>query len=72
MIVYDGILERLQRAGYSAYRIRQEKLIPNSTMDRLRHNGPITTETIDTICRLCRCQPGELLIWQPDEKNPED
>ena len=66
MIVYNSIMEQLQKAGYSAYRIRKEKLIPNSTMDRLRHNGPISTETLDTICRLTGCQPGELLTWAPD------
>lgn len=66
MIKYNGVFERLSANGYSAYRLQREKLIPGSTMDRIRHNGPISTETIDTICRLCQCQPGELLVWLPD------
>lgn len=71
MIVYHDIMGKLSQAGYSSYRIEKEKLIPGSTMNRIRHNGPISTETIDTICRLCECQPGELLSWIPDEA-PEE
>lgn len=66
MIVYQEILERLAAAGYTAYRLQREKLLPGSTMDRIRHNSPISTDTLDTICRLCQCQPGDLLIWVPD------
>ena len=71
MIVYQGILEKLSAAGYSSYRIQKEKLIPGSTMTRIRKNGPISTETLDTICRLCRCHPGDLITWEPD-KTPEE
>ena len=66
MIVYHEIMEKLSQAGYTAYKIQQLKLLPNSTMDRIRHNAPITTTTIDTLCRLCQCQPGDLITWQPD------
>lgn len=66
MIVYHEILERLAAAGYTAYKLQREKLLPGSTMDRIRHNSPISTDTLDTICRLCNCQPGELLTWEPD------
>lgn len=67
MIEYQDILGKLTRAGYSSYRIERERLIPGSTMDRIRRGCPINTTTIDTICRLCECQPGDLLRWVPDE-----
>ena len=70
MISYLNILGRLSSAGYSTYRIQKEKLIPHSTMDRIRRNEPITTSTIDTICRLCECQPGDILKYTPDD--PEE
>lgn len=66
MIVYIHILERLSAAGYSSYRIQREHLIPGSSLDRLRRNAPISTETLDTVCRLCGCQPGDILRWVPD------
>lgn len=67
MIIYHDILKRLADAGYSCYRIQKEKLIPSSTMDRIRKGEPINTTTIDTICRLCECQPGDLISWRPND-----
>ena len=66
MIVYQKVLEKLSDAGYSAYRIRKENLISGSTLDRIRKGFSVSTETIDTICRLCGCQPGELIKYEPD------
>lgn len=71
MIVYQDILGKLTDAGYTTYKLQKEKIIPNSTMTRLRQNLPISTETLDIICTLCECQPGELLAWVPD-KRPEE
>ena len=68
MIVYKGILQRLFAAGWSSYRLAKEHLISPSTLDRIRSGQPINTTTIDTICRLCGCQPGDLLQYKPDER----
>ena len=68
MIVYGNIIERLAAAGYSSYRIQKEKLLSSSTMDRIRNNAPVNTETIDTICQLCDCQPGDLLRYVPEKR----
>ena len=66
MIVYKDILQRLSDAGYTAYRIQKEKILPNSTMDRIRNGKPINTTSVDTICRLCECQPGDLIGYKKD------
>lgn len=68
MIVYHNIMKKLADAGYSSYRIAKEKLLPSSTLDRIRKNRPITTDTIDTICTLCECQPGDLISWEKDKQ----
>lgn len=65
MIVYNSIVERLADAGYSTYKIRKDKLLSESTMQKLRSGGTVTTETIDTLCRLLDCQPGDLMAYIP-------
>lgn len=67
MIVYKDILEQLTAAGYTTYKIRKDKLIPESTMQKLRTNGAVTTETLDKLCELLRCQPGDLLEYVPEK-----
>lgn len=68
MIVYHDILQRLAAAGWSTYRIRKEKVLMQSTLTRIRQGKPLNTETINVICRLCHCQPGDLLEYVEDEE----
>lgn len=61
MIIYKNILQRLKDAGYNTTRLRQDKILSEGTIQRLRDGRPITTDTIDVICALLRCQPGDVL-----------
>lgn len=71
MIVYRDILRRLAESGWSTYRVAKERLLSPSTIDRIRNDQPINTTTIDTICRLCNCQPGDILSYVPDDLSEE-
>ena len=66
MIVFKDILQQLADAGWSTYRLRKEKLLPESVIQRLRHGEAITTTTVDTICQLLDCQPGDILEYVED------
>ena len=66
MIIYLDIMRKMQEAGWTSYRIKKEKRLPGSVVDRLRTGRPVTTDTIDTVCEMCNCQPGDLLKWIPD------
>ena len=68
MIVFCNILQLLGEHGYSTYRLRQEKLLAESTIDRIRKGTALKTDTLDVICRLCQCQPGDLVKWVLDEE----
>lgn len=69
MIKYRfNLLEALNQAGYNTTRIRKEKLIPEATLQNMRKSKPISMSTLDTLCRLLDCQPGDILIY---EKEPE-
>ena len=56
-------LESLKDKGYSTYRIRREKLLSESTVQKLRSGLPVSWENIETLCRLLGCQPGDLLRY---------
>lgn len=43
----------------------------SGTITRINAGMSVSTDTIDTVCRLCRCQPGDLLRWVPDEEAGE-
>lgn len=69
MIKYKiDILEALKEAGYSTYTLgKVDKVLPWSTIQKLRAgNTKITLETLNVVCNLLHCQPGDLLEFIPD------
>ncbi len=42
--------------------------ISDGTIIQIRQGKPITTKTIDVICELAGCQPGDLISYKPGKK----
>ena len=62
-----GLLDRLKAAGYSSYRLREDKLIGQRTIQTIREGGAVSGETLNLLCQLLDCQPGDILEYVPDE-----
>lgn len=60
------ILAALKEDGYSTARIRKDKLIGEATVQQLRHGKLVSWATIETICRLLNCQPGDILEYKEE------
>ena len=59
-----NILEKLKEAGYSSYRLRQEKVMSEGTLQKMRSgNIAITLESLGVVCDILRCQPGDIVEW---------
>lgn len=52
---------------YISVCIRTDKLIGQATLQQLRHGELTSWKTIDTICYLLHCQPGDLLEYVEEE-----
>ena len=61
------VLAQLKKRGYSSTRIRQEKLIGQSYLQQIRHGELVSWKTLDTICSLLDCQPGDILEFIREE-----
>ena len=61
------ILEALKEAGYSSTRLRKEKLMGESYMTQLRRGEMVSWKTVETICALLDCQPGDLIEYTKEE-----
>lgn len=61
------IIKALKDKGISTYTMRKEKILSESTIQKLREGKGIAWENIDTLCRLLEYQPGDLLEYVPDE-----
>ena len=68
MIVFADILKLLSDHGWTQYRLVKERIFGNSTIQRIRFQASITTETIDKVCELCECQPGDIMRYEPSNE----
>ncbi len=58
-----NILEALKEKGYTSYKIRKDKLIGEAQLTKIRRGDIASKETLNTICRLLDCQPGDILKY---------
>ncbi len=63
MIIYKDIIEKLKDAGYNTNRLRKEKLLSESVLQAIREGRSITTTSINEICEILKCQPGDILEY---------
>lgn len=65
------ILPALKEVGYSAHRMRTEKIMGERTIQQIRKGELVSWSAINKVCHLLKCQPGELLEYVEDETSAE-
>lgn len=66
------VLSELKNKGFTTYKIRKDKLLSESTVQKLRNSFPVSWENIESICKLLNCQPGDILEYVPDDEYAKD
>lgn len=62
-LVYKiDVLAALKEKGYNTNRLRKEKILAESTIQKLRDQKPISWANIAQICDLLNCQPNYFLV----------
>lgn len=69
MIIYDRFWETLQASSESTYSLIYRHHISSSTIDKLRKNRPITTTTLNDLCRILNCNVDQILRYVPSEED---
>ena len=60
------VLAALKEKGITTYQIRKEKLLSESTVQKLRAGLGVSWENLETLCRLLECQPYDLIEYVKD------
>ncbi len=68
MIVYTPLWETLKKKGMSTYTLRVKFNISGSTVQRLRRNMSVSTNTLDDLCELLECSISEVVEHIPNNK----
>ena len=64
MISYEPLYNTMKEKGVSTYKLVNEFGISRSLIDRLKHDKPISTTTLDYLCTILDCKVEDILIYK--------
>lgn len=67
MISYEPFYKTLKEKSISTYKLIQSYGISRSLLDRLKHNKPISTVTLNDLCRFLDCKVEDIIIYVKEE-----
>lgn len=63
MITYKPFYNTIKKKNISTYKLINEYNISRSLLDRLKHNKPITTVTINDLCEILDCSVVDIVEY---------
>lgn len=57
------VMKALKENGYNTGRIRKDKIMGEAMLQKLRHGQMVSWNTLETLCRLLKCQPGDIIEY---------
>ena len=66
MISYEPFYKAIKEKGISTYKLINQYGISRSLIDRLKHNKPISTVTLNDLCAILQCTVQDVLVFIPD------
>ena len=69
MIVYEPFWKTLKASGESTYTLINKHRISSATIDKLRKNEPVTTTTLNDLCRILSCRIEDILLYIPSDSD---
>ena len=66
MISYEPFYKTMKEKGITTYMLVNKYGISRSLLDRLKHNKPITTVTINDLCSILKCKIEDIAVYIED------
>lgn len=63
MISYAPFYKTIKEKNISTYKLINEYGISRSLLDRLKHNKPITTVTLNDLCAILGCKVEDIMEY---------
>ena len=67
MISYEPFYETLKRKNISTYKLITQYGLSRSLIDRLKHNKPISTVTLNDLCSILHCKVEDVILFTEDK-----
>lgn len=61
-----NVIAALKEKGFTTYKIRNEKIFSENTLQAFRSGKMVSYETLGKLCEMLNCQPGDLLEYRSE------
>lgn len=61
------VIAALKEAGYNTSTIRKERIMGEAMLQKIRDGQMVSWATLETICKLLDCQPGDLIEYTKED-----
>ena len=68
MISYEKLWETMKKKGISQYTLIKIHNISPAQITRLKRNESVSTHTIETFCRILKCNVEDIMTYIDDQK----
>ena len=69
MIEYSPFWDTLKKSNESTYTLINKYHISSATIDKLRKNKPVTTTTLNDLCRILNCKIEDIIQYIPSKED---
>ncbi len=66
MISYAPFYKTMKKKGFTTYKLINEYDVRRSLLNRLKHNKPITTTTLNDLCTILDCRVEDIMEYVKD------
>ena len=66
MISYQPFYETLKKRDLTTYKLINQFGVSLSLLDRLKNNKPISTVTLNDLCKYLECKVEDILVYIED------
>lgn len=63
MISFEPFYKTLEQKGVTTYKLITKYNISRGLLDRLKHNRPITTVTLNDLCKILDCNVEDIMVY---------
>ncbi len=70
MITYERLWETMKKRGITQYHLIKHEKFSAGQIGRLKNNLTVSTQTLDTLCRLLSCRIEDIVTYIPDHGEP--
>lgn len=72
MIDFGPLWETIVKKHSTQTELLKKQVVGGGTLQRMRNNQSVSTDTINSLCNALRCKPSDIMRYTPDQTQGPD